>query len=323
MPPSPWRRSGGRRRPRQPRTRGTSPPLPSRTALVCSGLCSRPWGRRLVPRLRCRRELPTASIATHDQSGRWDREIGRSTSVLTLQRGSEFRLEGHSGSQETKHVPGDGVPARRGVPHVAAAVAEHAASRFLRGIAPAGGSCQRGSCGSAQRRRPAPQHASEDAAEAHSLMAKGKRGVAAAAATTVLWPSFQRTSSTSASVLHAKASRLAGVRRLRPAGTPLSHRVPWRRSAGATVLAHRDAMEAELFRDEGEGAHQDTNACGAGALRRRRATVCSRGGILATTRGWTLLIGGGRYFKYRPPWAPDRRPMEHVRRRSSADRARG
>ena len=196
----------------------------------------------------------------------------------------------------------------------------------MRGIAPAGGSCQSGSCGSAQRRRPAPQHASEDAAEAHSLMAKGKRGVAAAAAAaaaTVLWPSFERTSSTSASVLHAKASRLAGVRRLRPAGTPLSHRVPWRLSAGATVLAHRDAMEAELFRDEGEGAHQDINACGAGALRRRRATVCSRGGILATTRGWTLLTGGGRYFKYRPPWAPDRRPMEHVRRRSSADRARG
>ena len=79
---TPWRRSGGRRRARQPRTRGTSPPLPSRTALACSGLCSRPWGRRLVPRRRCRRELPTASIATHDQSGRWDREIGRRNGVL-------------------------------------------------------------------------------------------------------------------------------------------------------------------------------------------------------------------------------------------------
>ena len=84
MPPAPWRRSGGRRRARRPRTRGTSPPLPSRTALARSSLGSRPWGRRLVPRRRRRRELPTAasSIAARDRSGRWDRDIGRRNGVL-------------------------------------------------------------------------------------------------------------------------------------------------------------------------------------------------------------------------------------------------
>ena len=127
---------GGGRRARWPRTRGTSPPLPSRTALARSGLGSRPWGAQPAP-------------AT------------------------------------------DSAPCIRG--------------------------CSR---------------------SPWSDCSKGKRGGAAATTTTVLWPSFERTSSTSASALHVKACALAAASRLagvRPAGTPLSHRVPWRRSAGATV----------------------------------------------------------------------------------------
>ena len=79
-----------------------------------------------------------------------------------------------------------------------------------------------------------------------------------------------------------------------------------------SVFAHRDAMEADLSLEEGGGAHHDTDACGTGLS---GETQCAAAGAASSRPPGVDAIDtrGGRYFKYRPPWAPDSRPMEHMR----------
>ena len=71
-------------------------------------------------------------------------------------------------------------------------------------------------------------------------------------------------------------------------------------------------MEADLSLEEGGGAHHDTDACGTGLS---GETQCAAAGAASSRPPGVDAIDtrGGRYFKYRPPWAPDSRPMEHMR----------
>jgi hypothetical protein len=84
------------------------------------------------------------------------------------------------------------------------------------------------------------------------------------------------------------------------------------------VHAPGRAIEADIFKEEGEGGNRCLRRGGApashGVPHRRRP---------CHDQGRTVLTGGGRCFKYRPPWVPDSRSIELVRPRSGVDCARG
>jgi hypothetical protein len=111
-----------------------------------------------------------------------------------------------------------------------------------------------------------------------------------------MWPSFERLSTTSASRVACRDVRTSlGITSRHGLGSrrPVE---PLRAAAmGTTVLTHRDAIEAELFQEEGEGVNPAARR-GGGALSGEprcaaetpEAASLPRPGADGIDQGWTI-----------------------------------